>query len=125
LVLMGSYGFGLGRLMGTVVELYHDEAGIRWPKSIAPYSIHLLELNDAKGEQLYVSLQREGIQVLYDDRDMSAGQKLVESDLIGIPWRLAVSPKLGGGKVELKQRGEERTEIIAAQVPEILKRIAA
>ncbi len=125
LVLMGSYGIGLGRLMGTVVELYHDEAGIRWPKSIAPYSIHLLELNDAKGEQLYVSLQREGIQVLYDDRDMSAGQKLVESDLIGIPWRLAVSPKLGGGKVELKQRGEERTEIIAAQVPEILKRIAA
>ena len=84
-----------------------------------------MELNDAKGEQLYVSLQREGIQVLYDDRDMSAGQKLVESDLIGIPWRLAVSPKLGGGKVELKQRGEERTEIIAAQVPEILKRIAA
>ncbi len=123
LVVMGSYGIGLGRLMGTVVELYHDDGGIRWPESIAPYSVHLLELNDAKGRGIYDSLQRAGVQVLYDDRDMSAGQKLVESDFIGIPLRIVVSPKLGDGKVELKQRSEKQAEVIAAEVSEIVKRL--
>src|SRR3989344_1417584 len=122
LVVMGSYGIGLGRLMGTVVELYHDDGGMQWPEAIAPYAVHLLELNGAKGEQLYASLQGKGVQVLYDDRDMSAGQKLVESDLIGIPWRLVVSPKLSG-KAEIKYRKNERPEIVRADAAEILKKL--
>ncbi len=121
-VVMGSYGIGLGRLMGTVVELFHDEGGIRWPESIAPYHVHLLALNGANGEKLYQALQEKGVQVLYDDRDESAGGKLVEADVIGIPWRLVVSPKLDG-KVEIKKRSAEGTEIVSADVGEILKKI--
>lgn len=122
-VVMGSYGIGVSRLMGTAVELHHDDAGIRWPESIAPYAVHLLELNGAKGEKIYNSLQSRGIQVLYDERDMSAGQKLVEADLIGIPWRLVVSPKLDG-KVEIKHRSKTKPEIIGDDIAEIAKQIS-
>lgn len=109
-VVMGSYGIGLGRVMAAVVEAHHDKDGIIWPETVAPFTVHLLELNGADGKTVYESLQRAKISVLYDDRDMSAGEKLVESDLIGIPWRVIVSPKLGG-KIEIKGRSEKKPEV--------------
>jgi prolyl-tRNA synthetase len=109
-VVMASYGIGPGRLMATIVEVHHDKSGIIWPETVAPFTVHLLELNGADGKTVYESLQRAKIGVLYDDRDMSAGEKLVESDLIGIPWRIIVSPKLGG-KIEIKGRSEKKPEV--------------
>ena len=111
LVVMGSYGIGLGRVMATAVEVFHDKGGIIWPESIAPFHVHLVALNGTDGSELYHSLQKQGISVLYDDRDKSAGEKLVESDLVGIPWRIVVSPKLEG-KFELKKRGEAAARVI-------------
>ncbi len=110
-VVMGSYGIGLGRLMATVVELHNDKRGIIWPESVAPFRVHLLELNGANGKTPYGALQKAGIDVLYDDRDVSAGEKLVEADLLGIPWRLVVSPKLGD-MVEVKKRSDAKAEIM-------------
>lgn len=110
-VIMGSYGIGLGRLMATVVEIYHDDAGIIWPEELAPFSLHLLELNGADAKDIYKSLQKVKINVLYDDRDISAGEKFTDSDLIGIPWRLLTSPRLGD-KVEIKKRGDKKSQIL-------------
>ncbi|MCR4330558.1 MAG: His/Gly/Thr/Pro-type tRNA ligase C-terminal domain-containing protein, partial [Patescibacteria group bacterium] len=93
-VLMGCYGIGLSRLMGTVAEVLSDERGLLWPASIAPFAVHLLSLGkDAEAEVLYEALQERGIPVLYDDRDVSAGEKFADSDLIGIPLRAVVSKK--------------------------------
>jgi prolyl-tRNA synthetase len=102
---MGCYGIGISRLMGVIVEKFNDKEGIIWPENVAPFKTHLLALAGADGAKVYESLQKAGIEVLYDDRDASAGEKFAEADLIGIPWRLVVSPKLGE-KVELKRRGE-------------------
>lgn len=95
---MGSYGIGLGRLMGTVVEILADEKGIVWPVSIAPYRYHLISLgNDeavrAMAEKVYHELTSRGIEVLYDDRDLGAGAKFADADLIGIPTQLAIGKK--------------------------------
>jgi len=92
-VIMGSYGIGPGRVMGTIVELFADEKGIVWPEAVAPFAVHLVALFDAGGkvraaaEQIYADLNAKGIEVLYDDRDASAGEKFSDSDLIGIPIR--------------------------------------
>lgn len=110
-VVMGSYGIGLGRLMATVVELHNDKDGIIWPESVAPFRTHLLAINDVAGDEIYEKLQASGIEVLYDDRKMSAGEKFAESDLLGIPWRLVVSPKTGD-KVEIKKRGEREAKVV-------------
>ena len=111
LVIMGSYGIGLGRLMGTVVEILSDEKGIIWPVSIAPYNVHIVEIasNDLKvketAEKLYVMFSKNGIDVMYDDRDARAGEKFNDSDLIGIPVRIVVSEKgLEKGEFEVKLR---------------------
>jgi prolyl-tRNA synthetase len=111
MVLMGSYGIGLGRLMGTIVEVLADEQGIVWPESVAPYQIHLISLckDEADIKQanaLYERLVQEGKEVLYDDRlDVRAGEKFADSDLIGIPTRYIISPKtLGEENVEVKDR---------------------
>jgi prolyl-tRNA synthetase len=102
-VIMGSYGIGPARAMGTVVDLLSDEKGIVWPKSIAPYLVHLVALNNEEGEirdwadGLYANLQAAGVEVLYDDRDARAGEKFADSDLIGLPYRVVVSKK---GKAE-------------------------
>lgn len=112
LVIMGSYGIGLGRLIGTVVEVLSDDNGIIWPKNIAPFSVHLVELAGAddegihgEAEKLYNELTHNGIEVLWDDRDMRAGEKFAESDLIGIPLRVVVSAKtLSTGSFEVKTR---------------------
>jgi prolyl-tRNA synthetase len=111
-VVMGSYGIGISRLMGVLVEKFNDERGIVWPESVAPFRVHLLALAGADGTAVYEHLQRAGIEVLYDDRDVSAGEKFAEADLIGIPWRVVVSPKLGAGKVEIKKRSEKESKII-------------
>jgi prolyl-tRNA synthetase len=102
-VVMGSYGIGVSRLMATIVELFNDEHGILWPESVAPFKVHLLALNGADGEKIYTSLRDKGIEVLYDDRQISAGEKFAEADLIGVPWRIITSPKLGEN-VEVKKR---------------------
>ena len=118
IVLMGCYGMGPSRLMGTIVELFNDKNGIIWPKSVAPYQVHLICLgNDdniiAEAEKIYISLQKEKIEVLYDDRNESAGVKFKDSDLIGIPLRIVVSKKtLEKNSVELKKRDEDGFELI-------------
>lgn len=110
-VVSGAYGIGISRLMATVVEVCHDEKGIIWPGSIAPFDVHLLALNRNNAEVMRSadsferSLLKKGIELLYDDRDASAGVKLSDSDLIGVPYRLVVSEKtVKMGKVELKER---------------------
>jgi len=121
IVEMGCYGFGPSRTMGTIVEAFHDDKGIIWPESIAPYQIHLigLDLFDNKtkkqAEDLYKKLLDKNIEVLFDDRDdVSAGAKFADADLIGIPTRLVVSKRsLESGGVESKKRNKDKSEIIS------------
>lgn len=109
---MGSYGIGLGRLLGTVVEVLSDEDGIVWPESIAPFTVHLVVITPEEGkgvhteaEKLYTHLTDTGVDVLYDDRDASAGEKLTDADLIGIPLRVVVSKKtVAQKKLEVRER---------------------
>jgi prolyl-tRNA synthetase len=116
---MGSYGIGVSRLVGAVIEASHDEAGIIWPESVAPFKVGLINLKagDAKCAQacddIYAKLRNAGIEVLYDDRDERAGTKFAEMDLIGLPWQLIVGPRgVEKGQVELKQRaGGAREEL--------------
>ena len=117
-VIMGCYGIGLGRLLGTIVEVFNDADGIIWPMAVAPFQAHLLALGEdkgvaKKGDELYNALTKAGIEVLYDDRDLSAGSKLADSDLLGIPFRLILSEKtLVKKSVEVKRRGEKGEEIV-------------
>jgi prolyl-tRNA synthetase len=108
---MGSYGIGVSRLVGAIIEASHDEAGIIWPQSVAPFDIGLINLKvgdeatDAACDDFYTQLQNVGFDVLYDDRDDRAGAKFAAMDLIGLPWQLIVGPKsLKAGEVELKER---------------------
>jgi prolyl-tRNA synthetase len=119
--IMGCFGIGISRAMGVIVEKYNDEKGILWPESVAPFAVHLLSLNGAPADKTYESLQKAGIQVLYDDREMSAGEKLATADLIGIPWRIVASPKLGEGSLEVKCRNEGEATIMT--LDEIVKKI--
>jgi prolyl-tRNA synthetase len=120
--IMGCFGIGISRAMGVIVEKYHDEKGIIWPEAVAPFMVHLLALGGADGASVYDSLQKAGIQVLYDDREMSAGEKFAEADLIGIPWRIVVSSKLDG-KVEIKKRNEKEARILdAKEALELIKK---
>ncbi len=114
-VVMGCYGIGLGRVMGTIVEALSDEKGIIWPETVAPFRAHLIELASkskavkAAAEKLYGELRNANIEVLYDDRDASAGQKLNDADLLGIPYRVVVSEKTlekNSAEVRLRQTGE-------------------
>ncbi len=120
-LLMGCYGIGTGRLMAAVIEQSHDERGIIWPPGIAPYHIHLISLGTnpqvvETAESLYEELPRKGYEVLYDDRDESAGVKFNDADLIGIPLRLTVSPRsLEAGGAELKLRHEKGHQIAALE----------
>lgn len=116
---MGCYGLGISRTMGVLVEKFHDERGIIWPKEVAPYQVHLIGLN-GKGEEEYKKLQEEGVEVLFDDReDVSAGEKFADADLIGIPVRLVVSEKTGG-EVEWKDRASDKVELLGFE--EIIKK---
>ena len=117
-VVMGSYGIGIGRLMGTIVEVLADDGGIVWPKEVAPFAIHIVSLGlsaevQQAGENLYQTLLKAGVVVLYDDRATSAGEKLADADLLGIPLRLVVSEKtLASGKWELKHRRTGEVEFV-------------
>mgnify|MGYP000255012721 CR=1 FL=1 len=108
-VQMGCYGIGLGRLMGAVVEIFHDEKGIIWPREISPFQIHLIYVGDKKikekTEKIYNELTKEKIEVLYDDREKTPGEKFVDCDLIGIPLRVLVSEKtIRKDCLEIKER---------------------
>jgi prolyl-tRNA synthetase len=111
---MGSYGIGVGRLMAAIVEQHHDEHGIVWPASMAPFDVHLVSLAkqaaDDVGQQaeaLYQALQQAGLEVLFDDRKESPGVKFADADLIGVPWRVTISARsLQNGGVEVKQRSQ-------------------
>lgn len=109
-MIMGCYGIGVSRTLAAIVEQYHDEKGITWPKQLAPYHVHLLVLNSKKEEQiklaeaLYIQLKEKGIEVLYDDRAERAGVKFADSDLIGIPCRITVGKQAEDGMVECKTR---------------------
>ena len=118
-VYMGCYGIGSSRLLGAVVEVCHDEKGIIWPEAVAPFKVHLISLFKDRAaasaaEDLYQRLCAAGIDVLYDDRySVSAGEKFAESDLIGIPLRVVVSPRtLQSGSIECKQRGAAEVRLV-------------
>jgi prolyl-tRNA synthetase len=93
------------------VEKFHDEKGIIWPESAAPFRVHIIELGGVSGADLYKDLQARGVEVLYDDRDASAGAKFADADLIGIPYRAVVSPKTGD-KIEVKKRNEPEAKLL-------------
>jgi prolyl-tRNA synthetase len=110
---MGSYGIGVSRLVGAIIEASHDDDGIIWPESVAPWTIGLINLKvgdeacDAVCEALYGEAKRAGVDMLYDDRDERAGGKFADMDLIGLPWQVAVGPRgLKDGMVELKNRAD-------------------
>jgi len=117
IVLMGCYGIGLSRLLGTIVEVHHDEKGIIWPESVAPFQVHLISLGKNKeAEKIYKNLLAKKIEVLFDDREASPGEKFADADLIGIPWRAVVSEKsLALGGVEVKKRNEKKVKIVLGQ----------
>ncbi len=132
-VVMGSYGIGVGRLMAAVIETHHDEYGIIWPPALAPFDVHLLTLGtpvneavQAQAEKIYVDLTgfpkpvrsglRSGLEVLYDDREESAGVKFADADLIGCPVRVTVSRRsLKAGGVELKARWAQERRVVAME----------
>jgi prolyl-tRNA synthetase len=125
---MGCYGIGISRVMGVIVEKFHDDRGIVWPESVAPFKVHLVGLDletaeiSKKVEKLYGLLQSHGIEVLYDDRiGVSAGEKFADADLIGIPYRVVIS-KRTEDKIELKKRSEGQTSFVSEA--ELMKIVA-
>lgn len=116
-VIMGCYGIGPSRLLGTVVEVYHDQKGIIWPESVAPFRVHLIQLNQGRGvvknsQKVYNELLRQEVEVLLDDRrDLSAGQKFADADLIGIPFRLVISERTKD-KIEFRRRNQKEAKLI-------------
>jgi len=117
-VWFGSYGIGSTRVMGTWIEVSHDEKGIIWNKAIAPFDVHLIELRtkseERKAEEIYQKLVGAGIEVLWDERSVSAGEKFTDADLIGIPVRLVVSDKTKD-KIEWKERNNEKIELVSME----------
>jgi prolyl-tRNA synthetase len=138
-IIMGCYGIGLGRLMGAVAEINHDDNGIIWPIAIAPFAVHLLTISNLPGlakakpragksqisnlkikkfaDDVYRDLQKQGVEVLYDDREeVSAGEKFADADLIGIPYRVVISEKtIALGKMEIKKRDSKEINLISRQ----------
>ncbi len=115
---MGCYGIGVGRTMAAIVEKHHDNSGIIWPESISPFQVCLISLNQTQTEadQLYQELIKKKIDVLYDDREKSAGEKFADADLLGITWRIVVSKKTLQQKgFELKNRQEQKGEILSLE----------
>jgi prolyl-tRNA synthetase len=112
--IMGCYGIGISRTMGVIVEKFHDDKGIVWPESIAPYQVHIVDLNQREeSENLYNKLTEAGVEVLWDNRDLSAGQKFADADLIGCPIRLVISEKTrASGVYEYKRRSEVESATI-------------
>ena len=127
---MGCYGIGVDRLLGTIIEANHDDRGIVWPAEIAPFAVHLVALNPDRSEVrlaadlLYDELLLRGVEVLYDDREESPGVKFADADLLGMPLRVTVSPRtLEKASVELKRRTEKETMLVPAE--DALEKITA
>lgn len=119
---MGSYGVGVSRLVGGIIEASHDDAGIVWPDAVAPFKVGLINMKpgdagtDGACERIYAELGKAGVDVLYDDTDTRAGAKFATMDLIGLPWQLIVGPKsLAEGKVELKRRRTGERELVSIE----------
>jgi prolyl-tRNA synthetase len=115
----GSYGVGVSRLVGAIIEAFHDEAGIKWPEPVAPFQVAILNLKqggsdtDPACEQLYAALTAKGIDTLYHDLDERPGAKFATADLIGVPWQILVGPRgLAEGKIELKRRSDGLRELL-------------
>jgi prolyl-tRNA synthetase len=113
-IIMGSYGIGSGRLLACIAEEHHDDKGLIWPITVAPYTVHLVSLGQTDAaDRVYEALVQNGIEVLYDDREESPGVKFNDADLIGIPIRITVSARsLAKGGVEMKRRNQSKTEIV-------------
>jgi prolyl-tRNA synthetase len=116
---MGTYGIGVSRLLGAIIEASHDEAGIIWPESVAPFKVGLVNIRvgdaacDAQANSVYDALTAKGVEVLYDDTDERAGAKFSTMDLIGLPWQVIIGPKNAAeGKVELKHRQTGERELV-------------
>jgi prolyl-tRNA synthetase len=116
-VIMGSYGIGVGRLLACVAEQHHDDHGLLWPITLAPYQVHLVVLPGGQAsevaERLYADLRAASVEVLFDDRDERPGVKFNDADLIGLPLRLTVGERsLGKGGVELKRRESKESAVV-------------
>ncbi len=128
-IVMGSYGFGISRMMGLLAEHLADEKGMTWPENIAPFKVHLIVLGPDKeaeksAEKLYKELQDSNIEVLFDDREARPGEKFADADLIGVPHRVVVSKKsLQNGGVEYKKRDSDKIQIIKTN--NLYKRVAS
>jgi prolyl-tRNA synthetase len=125
----GSYGVGVSRLVGAIIEACHDDAGIKWPEAVAPFKAAILNLKqgdaavDAACEKLYRELVAKDVDVLYDDTDQRAGAKFAAADLIGVPWQILVGPKgLADGKIEVKRRSDGARENMSPE--DVVLRIA-
>ncbi len=119
---MGSYGIGPTRLVAALIEVFHDEAGIRWPDAVAPFTVAILNLKqggsdtDAACERLYAALCAKGVDTLYHDLDERPGSKFATADLIGVPWQILVGPRgLAEGKVEVKRRSDGSRELMSPE----------
>jgi prolyl-tRNA synthetase len=131
LIVMGSYGIGLGRAMACIVEAHHDDKGIVWPESVAPYAAHLVALSASRdpavgeaAEGLYQRLTDAGVDVLYDDRDESPGVKLTDAELLGMPLIITISPRslaAGGAEVTERAGGERSVRPIAEVEAELVR----
>ncbi|MFA6105136.1 MAG: aminoacyl--tRNA ligase-related protein [Patescibacteria group bacterium] len=126
---MGCYGMGPSRIMGALVEIFHDEKGIIWPEAVAPFKIHLVNLAGSpevtsEAEKLFATMLQKGFDVLFDDREgVSAGEKFGDADLIGVPTRIIISKKtLALGSVEVKKRNEAKSDII--KLDELVKHLS-
>ena len=119
-IYLASYGIGITRVMGVIVEKFADEKGLVWPVHIAPFKVYLVRLGEgeatiAAADKLYQDLTAAGVTVLYDDRDARAGEKFADADLLGIPYRVVVSDKtVASGKHELKGRTEAQAQLLAS-----------
>lgn len=122
-VIMGSYGIGIPRLMGAIAEALSDEKGLIWPLCVAPFKIHLIQVNgndleksnniSKRAEQIFLQLIEMGYEVLFDDRDVRPGEKFADADLIGIPFRIVIGEKVPEGMVEFKKRTDDQSQIIS------------
>jgi prolyl-tRNA synthetase len=118
--IMGCYGIGVSRIAGACIEQNHDEFGIKWPLSLAPYQVAVVPVNNKEkaqmdaAEKIYEQLKADGIEVLFDDRDASIGVKLKDIDLIGFPIKVIIGPKsLAEGKIEIKSRADGKVTLVA------------
>jgi prolyl-tRNA synthetase len=120
-VILGSYGIGITRLVGVIVEHFSDDRGMIWPENVAPFKVHLVGLNledetiNARAQEVYEQLKKSGVDVIFDDRvETQAGEKFSDADLIGIPWRVVVSKKTGD-QVEVKRRGTQEQNLVSVE----------